>query len=105
MIFKLEIECDNAAFKRHGSPRAEVDRILRKLADKISTLHNLTDVLTLRDLNGNLVGAAHSDEVEKEDERDQTTRLRDLVDEGCGLHYGSPEWKAIADREDWANQP
>lgn len=50
-MFKLQIETDNAAF---GDFRAvEVARILRQLADNLSTSG---DSGNLRDINGNTVG-------------------------------------------------
>lgn len=52
MKFKLEINCDNAAFE--GDPSYEVRRILEEL------VHNMEDVCEhkLRDINGNIVGFA-----------------------------------------------
>jgi len=57
-MFKLEIKTDNAAFEEIGekSPRYEVCRILRELADRIED--NYSELYRLRDLNGNAVGRA-----------------------------------------------
>lgn len=62
MKFKLEIECDNAAFEPH--PTYEIARILRRLADDIdgapATALELAGWIgpKLRDISGNQVGQA-----------------------------------------------
>lgn len=48
MTFKLEINCDNAAFE--DSPQIEVGRILAELAPEVESAGNLYDI------NGNRVG-------------------------------------------------
>ena len=52
MMFRLDIDCDNAAFEE--DPTAEVARILRRLADLLGT----RPIYPLCDLNGNGVGSA-----------------------------------------------
>ena len=67
MTFRLAITCDNAAFTRY--PRAEVARILRRLATELMTnalapLDHM-DEHALFDDNGNTVGTvaiAHDSE-------------------------------------------
>lgn len=57
MKFIIEIDCDNAAFADECD--AEVARILRSFADKLTARTvDLHDWPTLRDVNGNRVGAA-----------------------------------------------
>lgn len=54
-MITITIETDNAAFDE--SPEVEVARILRKLADRVTTSGLDGDViLPLKDLNGNSVG-------------------------------------------------
>ena len=55
MLFVLEIECDNDAFENR---QAEVARILIAAADKIVSSPEDTLNFGLRDVNGNMVGAA-----------------------------------------------
>ena len=56
MLFVLEIECDNAAFESNRN--TEVSRILNELAENISSKSDTILNFGLRDVNGNLVGAA-----------------------------------------------
>lgn len=55
MMFKLSIECDNAAFD--DNIPAEIARILRELADKMEFRDNVPP-WPLHDINGNRVGNA-----------------------------------------------
>lgn len=57
---RIAIDIDNAAFA--DDPVPEVARILRELADEIERSglpETNRDVFTLRDINGNLVGACY----------------------------------------------
>ena len=54
MKFKLEIDCDNAAFEDDAA--GEVMRILNDLAERIPIVIGRT--LNLYDVNGNSVGRA-----------------------------------------------
>lgn len=56
MKFKLEIECDSAAF---DPPYVEVGRILDELASK---LYAGQSGINVRDANGNRVGRAYFEE-------------------------------------------
>lgn len=56
MLFVLEIECDNAAFESNRN--TEVSRILNELVAKLTVEPDTTLNYGLRDVNGNLVGAA-----------------------------------------------
>lgn len=55
MQFDLSIDCDNEAFT--DDPTAEVARILRNLADRLTGASPDEDY-PLRDVNGNRVGKA-----------------------------------------------
>lgn len=55
MRFRIEMECDNAAFD--DDPTPEVGRILTSLAAKIEGVE-WDDLIMLRDINGNTVGKA-----------------------------------------------
>jgi len=54
MKFKLEIDCDNAAFDSWPNAEAEVARILRNAATEIETRQGQGKC---RDYNGNTVGS------------------------------------------------
>ena len=56
MKFKIQIECDNAAFD--DCAPVEVARILRELAARMEGHGTLPDVLRAFDINGNHVGGA-----------------------------------------------
>lgn len=57
MKFKVEIECDNAAFDDVGA--WELSSVLRELADKVgSAAFPAAGEFTVRDSNGNKVGKA-----------------------------------------------
>jgi hypothetical protein len=61
MIFKLEIEMDNAAFVDENgdvSYSAELAKILRSLADNVETHATVDFSANLYDINGNKVGIA-----------------------------------------------
>jgi hypothetical protein len=51
----IDIDCSNAAFE--DFPDAEVARILREAADKVSGPKKVGDSFALRDINGNTVGS------------------------------------------------
>jgi hypothetical protein len=56
MTYKIEINCDNAAFDDDFAA-GEIARILKELANNIS--NNITPMnCKLRDINGNIVGSA-----------------------------------------------
>lgn len=55
MKFKLEIDCDNAAFD--DAPRQEIERILEKLTRDVLAW-GLLGTIPLYDTNGNRVGRA-----------------------------------------------
>lgn len=55
MTFTVRIDTDNAAFGDHRDN--EVARILRETADRLEDLRD-TDIFTLSDCNGNVVGTA-----------------------------------------------
>lgn len=58
MKFKLEIDCDNAAFE---DPGTEVARILHDLADRVGQHMPVRgDSFVLYDINGNKVGEART---------------------------------------------
>lgn len=59
MRYRAIIECDNAAFA--DAPEREVARILRDLADEVERTGSIDQLVTLRDVNGNSVGEAESD--------------------------------------------
>ena len=61
-MFKVEIETDNAAFDE-GYHDFEVARILRALADTLDMYGGRAEY-TLRDINGNTVGKATSEETD-----------------------------------------
>lgn len=55
MRFKLEIECDNGAFRYR--PASEIARLLRDVATRVSRDgEGALDVGKVRDTNGNTVG-------------------------------------------------
>jgi hypothetical protein len=56
--FKLEIRMDNSAFDE-GNQAQELARILRELAEDADAF-DVPATVTLRDANGNTVGAAKS---------------------------------------------
>ncbi len=56
MIFRVEMNCDNAAFDDHGHD--EIARILNGLAKRIGGEEELPVYIKLLDLNGNNVGQA-----------------------------------------------
>ena len=61
-IFKLYIKCDNAAFSdgggaSHDAAAPELARILREIANKIESGNSFDTFKTIRDINGNEVGA------------------------------------------------
>lgn len=56
MLFVLEIEMNNAAFETNRNQELAV--YLRELADKIDSEPEITLNFGVRDVNGNLVGAA-----------------------------------------------
>lgn len=56
MKFKLEINCDNAAFGDDATERySEIARILKVVAQDMEDGHS---AVVLRDINGNKVGTA-----------------------------------------------
>lgn len=55
-MFKVRIETENAAFDGDDAKRAEIARILRKLADRYES--GSEDSIPLFDANGNKVGRA-----------------------------------------------
>lgn len=55
-MFTLNIDTDNAAFQ-DGDGNAEIARILRDLAERFDISGRTTDNGTVRDTNGNTVGA------------------------------------------------
>ena len=58
MLFRLAIECDNAAFEA-GNEGMEVARILRELADRVESRGDFEGcAFRLMDFNGNGVGYA-----------------------------------------------
>jgi len=56
MSYSIQIETGNDAFQ--PDPAQEIARILRTLADKLEAGADLSEAITLRDYNGNNVGAA-----------------------------------------------
>lgn len=56
MKLTISIDCDNAAFEDSG-PENELARILRDLAARLE--RDGMNPVTLRDINGNTVGAAN----------------------------------------------
>lgn len=56
MKFKLEIDCDNAAFEDEPPSCHEIARILREAAWRISEYGLNTKSTSLSDVNGNKVG-------------------------------------------------
>ena len=51
--FRLEMECENAAFEDRG---AEIARILRRLAKRIEDVGDAAAESAILDINGNTVG-------------------------------------------------
>jgi len=65
MIFRVEINTENAAFQDEG-PVMEVCRILQKVAADLELGRSFDPSRTLRDINGNAVGyASYKDESEE----------------------------------------
>jgi len=60
-MFKLKIKTDNAAFD-DGNRATEVARILRELAGRLESSNSIDGHIVLRDVNGNIVGAADGEE-------------------------------------------
>jgi hypothetical protein len=59
--FRLSIEIDNAAFFNEigkADPAPELVRILRELADRLESGEDPSALLHIRDVNGNMVGQA-----------------------------------------------
>jgi len=56
MIFRVEINCDNAAFDDYGHD--EIARILNGLGKRIAGEEELPVFIKLLDINGNNVGQA-----------------------------------------------
>lgn len=56
MIFRVEMNCDNAAFDDYGHD--EIARILTGLAGKIAGAEELPVYIKIMDINGNNVGQA-----------------------------------------------
>ena len=59
-MITIQIETSNAAFIDEGV-QTETARILRQLADKLTT-QSCEGLILLRDLNGNTVGNYYNDE-------------------------------------------
>lgn len=55
LVFKLEIECENAAFEDNGRA-SEIAHILRAVAVRVEHGEATERPLNLRDSNGNVVG-------------------------------------------------
>lgn len=63
MKFKLEIDCDNAAFV--GDPVEEVVRILAEARRKLLDA-DIDEFIKLFDINGNAVGSMYFQDPERE---------------------------------------
>lgn len=55
MKFKIEFDCDNAAFGEYAVD--EISRILAMVKYRIETKNNIVDEFPIYDINGNKVGS------------------------------------------------
>lgn len=58
MVFKLDIQCDNDAFKYHGQDDEDTrnNEVIRLLEDVIKRVDSGFESGTIQDTNGNTVG-------------------------------------------------